>query len=139
MDLDRRLDASPDRVYRALSDPEELPRWLSSAVEGGLAVGTRSTLVWPDRRAWWEIVEAAPNRRLVIRHPAALDESLITTATIAISPQGYGTRLTVRDGPFVLVDSTGIDAWTAAVESWTEAVMLLRAYLDFSVDLRPRR
>ena len=41
---------NPQRVFRAWSDPEELVRWLPTQIEGALAVGTRSTLVWPDTR-----------------------------------------------------------------------------------------
>jgi uncharacterized protein YndB with AHSA1/START domain len=139
VELDRRLDAQPDRVYRAFADPEELPRWLPYAVDGSLAVGTRSILSWPDHREWWELVEATPNRRLVVRHPSSLDDALTTTATITLQPLGLGTRLALRDGPFVLAGATALDAWSVAIQAWTEAVTLLRAYLDFSIDLRPRR
>ena len=48
----RRLEAPPDRVFRAWADPEELQRWLPERVEGSLTVGTRSVLVWPDERVW---------------------------------------------------------------------------------------
>ena len=136
---ERRLDAPPNRVYRAWADPEELPRWLPYGLEGGLAVGTRSILVWPDRRTWWEVVEATADRKIVLRHPTRLDETLITTTTVTIRPSGMGSRLRLRDGPFPAGRAGGLDAWAAALEAWTEAVILLRAYLDFSVDLRPRR
>jgi uncharacterized protein YndB with AHSA1/START domain len=136
--LERSLDAPPDRVHRAWSDPEELPRWLPRGIEGGLAVGTRSTLVWPDRRVWWEVLEATAGKALVVRHPWLPDDALITTTTIGIEPRGYGSRLVVRDGPFPIGDAGVLEAWVAAIEFWTEAVTMLRAHLDFSVDLRPR-
>jgi uncharacterized protein YndB with AHSA1/START domain len=139
VELERRFEAPPDRLYRAWTDPEELPRWLPHGIDGSLAVGTRSTLIWPDRRVWWEVVEATPDRRLVVRWPWPPGDGLTTTATIGIEPQGYGSRLSVRDGPFPIDRPAGLDAWAMAIETWTEAVTLLRGYVDFSVDLRTRR
>ena len=45
-----RLNAPPERVFRMWADPEDLARWFPDRIEGGLAVGARSILVWPDRR-----------------------------------------------------------------------------------------
>jgi uncharacterized protein YndB with AHSA1/START domain len=136
--LRRRLDASPDRVFRAFADPEELARWFPERVEGGLAVGARSLLVWPDQRVWWDVVEAHPSGRFVFRWPWGTSESIVTTVTITISAAGYGSRLELEDGPFTIDEAAGLDAWAEGLEGWAEALTLLRAYLDFSVDLRPR-
>jgi uncharacterized protein YndB with AHSA1/START domain len=134
----RRLEASPDRVYRAWSDPEELARWYPVMVEGGLAVGARSTLVWTDRRVWWDVVEAAPPRRFSARLPWPPDDRLVTTLKIDLLPAGYGTTLLLEDGPFPIGEPGGLDAWASAIECWAEALTLLRAQLDFSVDVRQR-
>lgn len=133
----RRLTASPERVYRAFSDPEELARWFPERVEGGLAVGSRTTLVWPDQRLWWEVVEATASRRFVFRWPWGRDDALETTVTIDIAPSGYGTLLELEDGPFPIDTPAGLEAWAAGLEGWGEALAMLRAHLDFSVDLRP--
>lgn len=132
----RRLSASPQRVFRAWSDPEELARWFPERVEGGLAVGSRSILVWSERRVWWEVDEAHPDRRLVFRRPWLADERLITTVVVLVDPAGYGSRLELEDGPFPLDQPGVLDAWAEAIEGWSEALALLRAHLDFSVDLR---
>jgi uncharacterized protein YndB with AHSA1/START domain len=135
----RRLDAPPERVFRAWTDPEELARWLPERIEGGLAVGARSMLVWPNRRVWWDVIEADPNRNFVFRRPWLPDDRLITTARVTIEPAGYGSRFELLDGPFPLDQPGAIDAWAEALEHWSEALAMLRAHLDFSVDLRPRR
>lgn len=135
----RRLDAPPDRVFRAWADPEELARWFPDQVEGGLAVGARTTLVWPDRRVWWDILEADPGRTFVFKRPWLPGERLTTTVRITIGPAGYGSRIELVDGPFPLDQAGAIDAWAEALETWVEALLMLRAHLDFSVDLRPRR
>jgi len=134
----RRLNAPPERVFRAWADPEELARWFPERIEGGLAVGARSTLVWPDRRVWWDVIEAHPSRAFVFRWPRLPDERLITTVQVTIDPAGYGSRLELLDGPFPLDQQGAIDAWAETVENWGEALAMLRAHLDFSVDLRPR-
>lgn len=134
--LQRVLDASPSRLYRAWSDPEELAAWFPHRVEGSLAVGTRSTLVWPDRRVWWEMLEAEPDRRIRFRWPWLENESWVTDVTVELRPRGYGTVLELRDGPFDVGRPELLDAYAECREGWGEALTMLRAYLDFSVDVR---
>ncbi len=136
--MTRRLMAPPGRVYRAWSDPEELARWLPERVEGGLAVDSRATLVWPDQRVWWDVIEAEAPKRFAFRWPWPPREWLVTTATIDIAPVGYGSRVDLVDGPFPIEEPAGLDAWAEALEGWADALAQLRAHLDFSVDLRPR-
>ena len=135
----QRFEAPPDRVFSAWSEPDELARWFPRRVEGGLAVGARTTLVWPDHRVWWEVVESRRSQLFVFRWPWPSSERLVTTVSVAIRPSGYGSRLELTDGPFPLEEPGGLDAWAEALEGWGEAIAMLRAYLDFSVDIRPRR
>jgi uncharacterized protein YndB with AHSA1/START domain len=137
--LRRRLNAPPQRVYRAWSDPEELARWLPSQIEGSLAVDTRSVLVWPDARIWWEVTRVESDRLFQFRRPWSGDERLVTQVTVKIRPSGYGARLDLEDDPFQLDEPGGLDAWASSIEHWTTALAQLRAHLDFSVDLRRRQ
>jgi uncharacterized protein YndB with AHSA1/START domain len=137
--LVRRFNAPPQRVFRAWADPEELARWLPFQVEGGLAVGSRSVLTWPERRVWWDVTRADPDSRFEFRRPWLPDGSVVTEVRVEIGPIGYGTRLELDDGPFALDAPGGPDAWAEAIEFWAEALAMLRAHLDFSVDLRPSR
>jgi uncharacterized protein YndB with AHSA1/START domain len=135
----RRFNAPPARVYRCLTDPEEIVRWFAEQIEGSLAVGTRSVLVFPDSRVWWDVT-ALQNERLFEFHwPWLPDESWETTARVVLQPAGYGTLLTLTDGPFDLRVPGVLDAYAEAREGWVEALAWLRAYTDFSVDLRPRQ
>jgi uncharacterized protein YndB with AHSA1/START domain len=137
--MERRLDASYERAYRAWADPEELGRWLAPEVDGGLAPGTRTWLLWPQARAWWDVVEAQASTRLVFRRAWTPDDRLVTTTTVSIVPVGYGTRVEIADGPFPLDVPGGLDAWARALTTWAETLVMLRAYLDFSVDVREPR
>jgi uncharacterized protein YndB with AHSA1/START domain len=134
----RRLIASPERVYRAWADPEELARWLPERIEGGLAVGSQSTLVWADRRETWHVVEAHPNRSFAFLRASSTTDQSPTTTTVRIDPLGYGSRIEIEAGPFTVDTDEGLDAWSDALQTWTEALAMLRAHLDFSIDLRVR-
>ena len=136
--LRRRYNAPPYRVFRAWADPEELARWLPDRVEGGMAVGARCVLVWADRRVWWDITHAEPNRAFAFRRPWLPDERLITDVRLTIEPAGYGTNLELTDGPFPPDDPDALEAWAECIGEWTEDLTLLRAHLDFSVDVRQR-
>ncbi len=136
--LARSLNAPPERVSRAWADPEELARWLPERVEGALAVGARTTLVWSDRRVWWDVVEVRMGKVFEFRRSWLPGDRLVTTVRVEFQPAGYGTRLLLEDGPFGLDQPGGVDAWAEALQEWTLALALLRAHLDFSVDLRTR-
>jgi uncharacterized protein YndB with AHSA1/START domain len=136
--LERSLRAPTDRVFRVWTDPEELTRWLCDKVEGSIAPASRSVLVWRRRRLAWDIVAVEPNRRFVVRIPWLPDEAVVTTLTVALEPEGYGTRLRLEDGPFPIDRPGAFDTWEEALEAWVETLANLRAFVDFSVDLRPR-
>jgi uncharacterized protein YndB with AHSA1/START domain len=135
----RRLDAPPTRVYRAWTVPEELIRWFPDRVEGSLAVGTRSTLVFPDQRVWWDVTVLESDRRFEFRWPWLPDNAWETTVSVHLERAGYGTLLTLTDGPFDLRVPSVLDAYAEALEGWGEALTWLRGVLDFSSDLRPRQ
>ncbi|MBA2488035.1 MAG: SRPBCC domain-containing protein [Chloroflexi bacterium] len=134
--MERLLDASPARVYRAWSDPDALTSWFPSEVEGSLAPGGRTSLVWPEQTIWWEVTQAEPDRHFRFRWPWLAGDSLRTEVTVSLSPRGFGSRLLLTDGPFDMDQPGQLDAWAECVEGWSEALANLRATLDFSVDLR---
>jgi uncharacterized protein YndB with AHSA1/START domain len=134
--LERHVDAPPYRVYRAWSSPEALSEWFPDAVEGSLAPGARSTLVFPDQRVWWDVLEAEPYSRFRFRWPWLADDAWTSEVTVAIAPRGYGSTVTLEDGPFDLTVPGVLDAYAECLEGWGEALAQLRAVVDFSVDLR---
>jgi uncharacterized protein YndB with AHSA1/START domain len=136
--MHRRLTAAPERAFRAWADPEELARWFPDRIEGGLAVGSRSVLVWSERRVWWDVIEADPSHSFVFRWPWPPKDGLVTTVRVTIEAAGYGSLLALEDGPFPIDQPGAFDAWARSIEGWSEALAMLRAHLDFSVDLRWR-
>ncbi len=137
--MERRFDAPPSRLYRCWTDPEEIVRWFPERIEGSLALNTRSVLVFPDQRVWWDVIALESDRTLEFRWPWLKDESIATTVRVELTPLGYGSHLVLTDGPFDLRAPGIIDAYSEAREGWAEALAWLRGWVDFSVELRPRR
>jgi uncharacterized protein YndB with AHSA1/START domain len=136
--LERRLDASVERVFRAWSDPEELARWLPDQVEGSLGINTRSQLLWSGERVWWDVQEVHPYDTFVFQRPWTPGDGLVTTVRLEVQRVGYGSQVRLEDGPFDISGPDGLEAWVAATRTWAEALTMLRAHLDFSVDVRRR-
>ncbi|HLA17660.1 MAG TPA: SRPBCC domain-containing protein [Candidatus Limnocylindrales bacterium] len=134
--IEHPLRSSTERAYRAFTDPEEIVRWFAQRVEGSLAVGTRSVLVFERDSRWVDVLEAEPNRRVVLRWPRLSDETLVTTITVTVARHGMGSLVTIADGPFDLEAPAVLDAWADAREAWGAGLAQLCAYLDYSVDLR---
>jgi uncharacterized protein YndB with AHSA1/START domain len=134
----RRFNAPPERVSRAWFDSDELARWFPDRVEGSLSVGARTVLVWEDHRVWWEVTESRVGEVFAFRWPWLPDDSLVTSVRVTFQRSGYGTLMELEDGPFPIDEPRVIDAWAAGLEGWGEALAMLRAYVDFSVDLRTR-
>ena len=136
--LPRSTVAPPERVYRAWSDPDSLRAWFADSIEGSMAVGTRSVLVWSDRRAWIDVLEAEPERRFRFRWGLLPHDPLPTEVTVTVGWRGSGSQLLLEAGPFDLTLAGGLDAFAQGLEGWTEALANLRAHLDFAIDLRRR-
>lgn len=137
--MSRVVDAPPERVYRAWSDPETVRQWLASSVEGSLVPGVRSALVFPRDRIEVDVLEADPNSRFKFRWTHPLDDGITTEVTVVITPTGYGSTVTLTDGPYEVSDEALLDEYARAIEIWAAALTQLRASVDYSVDLRRER
>jgi uncharacterized protein YndB with AHSA1/START domain len=137
--MQRQVDAPPYRVYRAWSSPDALQEWFPDSVEGSLTPGTRSILVFPNQRVWWDVTEAEPYSRFRFSWPWLPDESWVTGVTVTITPRGYGSIVTLEDGPFDLTRPGVLEAYAECLQGWGEALAHMRAVVDYSVDLRRYR
>ena len=139
IEMERLVDAPPQRVYRMWSDPESVPQWLSHQVRGSLLPGARSILVFPRHQIEVDVLEAEPDTRFKLRwlHPGDMD--LATEVSIDIRPKGWGSRVTLTDGPYDTDDEAGLDEYARAIEIWSASLAQLRALVDYSIDLRKDR
>jgi uncharacterized protein YndB with AHSA1/START domain len=143
--IDRAIDikAPPERVWRALTDHEELSAWFQVTIEGEVAPGNE---VWMTsvhaghvgQRFRVHIVEMAPPHRLVWQwHPGEVDPAVDysreprTTVTFTLEPSATGTRLSVAE--------TGFDQVTLARrakvyadnnQGWSEVLVWLQQYAE---------
>jgi uncharacterized protein YndB with AHSA1/START domain len=137
--LDRLVDAPPERVYRMWSDPDTISQWLSYQVRGSLLPGARSVLVFPRHQIEVDVLEAQPDSRFRFRwlHPGDLDHA--TEVTVAIRSRGLGSAVTLTDGPYDTDDEVILGEYARAIEVWATGLTQLRALVDYSIDLRKER
>jgi uncharacterized protein YndB with AHSA1/START domain len=139
IELERIVDAPPERVYRMWSDPDTMSQWLSYQVRGSLLPGARSMLIFPRHQIEVDVLEAQPNSRFKMRwlHPG--DLGLATEVSVTIRPRGWGSVVTLTDGPYEVDTEPVLDEYARAIEIWAAALAQLRASVDYSVDLRKER
>ena len=91
------LEATPESVWSALTDPDRLASWFADDADIEVAVGGRATWTDEDGEARWGAVEVVePARRLVLRwrsRRAVLGGRL----AFELTPVDGGTLLTVTE------------------------------------------
>ena len=90
------LDAPPEEVWEALTDPEQLEEWFANDVEFDLERG--GVFRWDDGEIRHAVVEEVDaERRLAIRwwDPDGVEEESEVTFTLVAIPTG--TRLVVTE------------------------------------------
>jgi uncharacterized protein YndB with AHSA1/START domain len=139
------IEATPERVGRALTGAAELPAWFQVTIEGEVAAGKE---VWMTslsegcrgQRFRVLFLELTPTRRFVWQwHPGAAEENVDyskeprTTVTFTLAPSGSGTRLTVAETGFDAV-SPGRRAkvYGENTQGWTEVLVWLKGYAEAS-------
>lgn len=143
--IDRTIDiqASPDLVWRALTDARELSTWFQVTIEGAIEPGSEvwMTSVHPQHAGMrWpvRIVELTPPRRMVWRwHPGAVDPAVDysrepqTTVTFTLEPVAKGTRLSVAETGFDRIDlSRRAKAFNDNSEGWTEVLVWVQKHVE---------
>jgi uncharacterized protein YndB with AHSA1/START domain len=108
LSFERRLNASPDKVYAAWTDPEKIIRWFgrsdakadSFRAEIEARVGGRFRVSFSTDSEYYEVGgvyrEVVPSQRLVfswVWHSTPERESLVT---VSLKPDGDGTLLTLH-------------------------------------------
>jgi uncharacterized protein YndB with AHSA1/START domain len=142
--IDRSIDinASPERVYRALTDAAEVAEWFRMKVDGPLVEGRETWMTTApehgNQRFVVKVVKLSPPRSVVWQwHPGAIDPNFdyskepMTTVTFTIEPAGGGTRLTVSETGFdLLALDRRAKAHADNTQGWTEVTGWLKTYVE---------
>lgn len=137
VDTSIRVTASPERLWRAWTDPSDLSRWFTDDARGEVVEG--GTITWIFHEMGMEIpypvVVAEPNRRMVLageipeRGPFALEVTL----------EADGAETVVRLVNSGFLDGAEWDDEFRGVDSgWRMALALLKHYVETHGD-RPKR
>jgi uncharacterized protein YndB with AHSA1/START domain len=137
------VEAPPDRVWRALTEAEELSAWLQVKIEGDIAPGVE---VWmtsvhpehPGQRFRVRFTEMIPPRRFVWEwHPGAVDPSVDysreprTTVTFTLEPSERGTRLSVSETGFdAIALARRAKVYTDNRQGWDAVTVWLKTYVE---------
>ena len=143
IDREITINAPPERVWRALTNPEELSAWFKVRIEGKLAPDTEvwmtSTHVgYEGQRFQVRIVEMSPPRRFVWQwHPGEVDPSVDysreprTTVTFTLEPVAGGTRVRVEETGFEAIDlARRAKVHADNSQGWAEVLGWLRQYAE---------
>lgn len=97
--IERLIDiaASPETVFRLLTDPSEYVRWKGRLADLDARPGGRFHVSFADTAVRGEYLEVVPNRRVVFTWgwdaPGAAVGPGGSTVQIDLQPRGTGTRL----------------------------------------------
>jgi uncharacterized protein YndB with AHSA1/START domain len=137
------IAAPPERVWRALTNADELSAWFKMKIEGDIVAGkevwmTATQAEYAGMRFPVKVVELTRPRRMVWEwHPGEADKSFDyskeprTTVTFTLEPSGRGTKVSVSE--------TGFDAITLErrakalkdnTQGWTEVLVWLQQYAE---------
>ena len=143
--IDRTIEigATPDRVWRALTNAEELSAWFQVKIEGD---------VQPDIEVWMTSVHPAhtgqrfrvrfremtpPHRFVWEWHPGAVDPGVDysreprTTVTFTLEPSERGTRLHVSETGFDEISlARRAKVYKDNNQGWAEVLLWLQTYVE---------
>jgi uncharacterized protein YndB with AHSA1/START domain len=137
------INAPRERVWRALTNAEELAAWFQVKIEGPIAPDTEVWMTslhtgYAGQRFRVRFIEMAPPERFVWEwHPGEVDPNVDysreprTTVTFTLEPSARGTRLSVSE--------TGFDEISLArrakvhkdnSQGWPEVLVWLQKYVE---------
>lgn len=130
------IRASPDAVFRALSDPSWLTRWLCDRAEISLRTGGTYLLAWnggPTHTG--KVVEFRPGARLALTWNWPGVDLEGTVFSLGVQPAEHGTLFQIEHAGFPRLEQW-TDLYGGAEWGWTYFAMNLKSVLETGRDLR---
>ena len=132
------LPVSPERVWRALTDPAEIERWFDCKTEIDLRPGGALRFTWGDEVARGRVEIVEPPHRFAYRwHPGSdqrlevpFDELPLTLVEFTLDEAPGGTRLTLVESGFAAMPAEVYErVFRENSDGWTEELDNLGGYL----------
>jgi uncharacterized protein YndB with AHSA1/START domain len=121
-----KLGADRNRVWQALTTPAGITSWWSERAEIQPSDGGLLRLVFPNRRTLdSKVVQCRPQEMMSFVYFGG------TRAQFDVTSIASGTSVSVTDRGF-----SSQEDYAETLASWTSALLALKAYLDYGVDLR---
>lgn len=137
------INAPPDRVWRALTNAEELSAWFQVKIEGEVAPGidvwmTSTHPGYAGQRFRVRFAEMIAPRRFVWQwHPGEVDPGVDysreprTTVTFTLEPSGRGTRLSVSETGFDEISlARRAKVYGDNSQGWADVLVWLQTYAE---------
>jgi len=123
------IRATPERVFRALTEKAELEAWFVKEATIDLRVGGALRLFWDPESVEGTFLEIDPPRRVVFTWDERPAIAGITTSAFTLTAEGEGTRLHLVHSGF----GSGA-AWDRLFNNinggWDSELQKLRTYLE---------
>jgi uncharacterized protein YndB with AHSA1/START domain len=126
------IRATPERVFRALTEKAELERWFVKEATIDLRVGGALRLFWDPESVEGTFLDVDPPRRVVFTWDERPAVAGITTSAFTLTAEGDGTRLHLVHSGF----GSGA-AWDRLFDGvnsgWDEELQNLRAWIEAGI------
>jgi uncharacterized protein YndB with AHSA1/START domain len=131
------IHASPTKVFKAVSEPELLSRWLLDHATISPRKGGRFTFTWEDGPTHTgTVLQFVPGRRIALSWQwPGMEDLLVTKLAFSVEPKNRGTVLTLTHSGFP-EQKRWVDLYGGAIQGWTYFLMNLKSFLDHGADLR---
>ena len=136
------IDADPERVWDALSDPTEFGAWFRVQLDGPFVVGETTTgkMTYPGHEdvPWITVTEAMePQKRLVFRWPDCMQGEDVgpdtnwMTVSFILQPRDGGTLVTVSETGFAaLPEDRRVSLLRDNAEGWEIQTANLKRHVE---------
>jgi uncharacterized protein YndB with AHSA1/START domain len=133
------IQASPKKVFKAISESERLKRWLLDDATLSPRRGGHYSFTWEGGPTHvGRVLEFVRGKRITLTWQwPGMEELLVTKLRLSLEPKEDGTVLKFTHSGFPKQERW-IDLYGGAIQGWTYFMMNLKSVLDHRVDLRSK-